>query len=84
VLAAAGIYGAIARKTAQCGDKALDRRITTSRLAKLGFVARALIQAILPAAAAQPGSHGDNWRLWREALVNRPSTGLNERRTLPF
>jgi phytoene synthase len=56
VLAAAGIYGTIAREAARRGDKASDGRISTSKLAKLGFVAKAFIQAILPApTAAKPG-----------------------------
>jgi phytoene synthase len=41
VLAAAGIYGGIAREVARRGEGALDARVTTSRLAKLGWVARA-------------------------------------------
>ncbi len=49
VLAAAGIYGAIAREVVRRGETAFDRRITTSSRAKLGFVARALIEAMLPA-----------------------------------
>jgi phytoene synthase len=56
VLAAAGIYGAIAREAARRGETVSDGRITTSKLAKLGFVARAFVQAMLPApAAAKPG-----------------------------
>lgn len=45
VLAAAGIYGAIARRVARAGPRAWDRRIGTSKLAKLGFVLLALWQA---------------------------------------
>ncbi len=48
VLAAAGIYGAIAREAARLGETALDRRIVTSRAAKAGFVARGLAGALLP------------------------------------
>jgi len=46
VLAAAGIYGGIAREVARRGGDALDRRVVTSRGAKLGAVALALGQAI--------------------------------------
>ena len=48
VLAAAGIYGAIARAVDAAGDHAWDHRIGTSRLAKLGFVFRAFWEAITP------------------------------------
>jgi phytoene synthase len=48
VLSAAGIYGAIGRKVAAGGAHAWDHRITTSKSAKLGFVARGLVQAVLP------------------------------------
>jgi phytoene synthase len=48
VLAAAGIYGAIARDVERRGAASADRRVTTSRAAKLGFVAKALAQALLP------------------------------------
>ncbi|MFD1610274.1 phytoene/squalene synthase family protein [Sphingomonas tabacisoli] len=46
VLAAAGIYGAIAREVARQGEAALDRRVVVSRWAKLGWVFRALRQAL--------------------------------------
>ncbi|NNM78662.1 phytoene/squalene synthase family protein [Sphingomonas sp. ID1715] len=46
VLAAAGIYGDIAREVARQGVAALDRRVVTSRRAKLGWVFRALKQAL--------------------------------------
>ena len=45
VLAAAGIYGGIAREVAQRGAHAWDERVTTSRAAKLGWVVRAGAQA---------------------------------------
>lgn len=45
VLAAAGIYGDIARKVERSGGGALDRRVVVSRAAKLGWVFRALWQA---------------------------------------
>jgi 15-cis-phytoene synthase len=47
VLAAAGIYGGIARKVAQRGARALDRRVVTSGTAKLGAVLQALLLANL-------------------------------------
>jgi phytoene synthase len=54
VLSAAGIYGAIGRKVAAAGAHAWDHRVTTSKPAKLGFVARALGQALLPAPRGVP------------------------------
>ena len=45
VLAAAGIYGDIARTVARRGEAALDRRVVTSGASKLGWIARALVQA---------------------------------------
>lgn len=46
VLAAAGIYGDIAREVAARGAGAWDHRIVTSGRSKLGWVARALAQAL--------------------------------------
>ncbi|MBN8808769.1 MAG: phytoene/squalene synthase family protein [Sphingomonas sp.] len=45
VLAAAGIYGDIGRKVAAAGEHAWNRRVTTSSVEKLGWIARALGQA---------------------------------------
>lgn len=45
VLAAAGIYGDIARKVVERGDHAWDHRVTTSAFEKLGWIARAAWQA---------------------------------------
>lgn len=45
VLAAAGIYGDIARVVARRGEHAWDHRVTTSKTAKLGWIARAGVQA---------------------------------------
>jgi phytoene synthase len=45
VLAAAGIYGDIGRAVAAGGEHAWDHRISTSRLAKLGWIVRAGGQA---------------------------------------
>jgi 15-cis-phytoene synthase len=47
VLAAAGIYGDIAREVVRRGETAWDRRVVTSKAAKLGWVARALGEALL-------------------------------------
>lgn len=46
VLAAAAIYGAIGREVRARGAAAWDHRVTTSRRAKLGFVAKALGEAL--------------------------------------
>lgn len=46
VLAAAGIYGAIARAVAAGGERAWDRRVRTGTAAKLGHVARGLVAAL--------------------------------------
>ena len=46
VLAAAGIYGDIGRAVAARGEHAWDHRVTTSRLAKLGWIIRAAGQAL--------------------------------------
>lgn len=45
VLAAAGIYGEIARKVAARGEHAWDHRVATSGLEKLGWIGRAWWQA---------------------------------------
>ena len=45
VLSAAGIYGAIARKVERAGAEALERRVSTGAAAKLGFVARGLVES---------------------------------------
>jgi phytoene synthase len=49
VLSAVGIYGAIARQAERRGEAALTSRITISRTAKLGHVARALVRSLIPA-----------------------------------
>ncbi|MBB4152684.1 phytoene synthase [Sphingomonas jinjuensis] len=41
VLAAADIYGAIARKVAARGERAWDRRVSTGKMEKVGFILRA-------------------------------------------
>ena len=45
VLAAAGIYGDIAREVARRGNHAWDHRVSTTRAAKLGWIARAGVEA---------------------------------------
>ena len=45
VLAAAEIYGAIGRKVAERGERAWDRRVTTGAGEKIGFIARAGMDA---------------------------------------
>jgi len=45
VLAAAGIYGDVAREVRARGPAAWDRRVVTTRGAKLGWIARAAAQA---------------------------------------
>jgi phytoene synthase len=44
VLAAAGIYGDIAREVARRGEQAWDHRVVTPKLEKLGWVLRAALQ----------------------------------------
>jgi 15-cis-phytoene synthase len=46
VLAAAGIYGEIAREVARRGEAGLDERVVISRSAKLGWAARSFVQAL--------------------------------------
>ena len=45
VLAAAGIYGDIAREVCARGEQAWDRRVVTSKAAKLGWIVRAAGQS---------------------------------------
>ena len=47
VLAAANIYGAIGREVRALGPAAWDHRVHTGKLAKLGHVARAFVQALV-------------------------------------
>lgn len=46
VLSAANIYGEIGRKVRERGEAAWDHRVHTSRLAKLGHVRRAFVEAL--------------------------------------
>jgi phytoene synthase len=52
VLAAAGIYGAIARRAETMDEHGVDHRIVVPRGAKLAMALRALWQALVPARAA--------------------------------
>ena len=56
VLAAAGIYGDIAREVARRGESALDQRVVIGRVRKLAAVTRALGQALAdrPGRAPEP------------------------------
>lgn len=47
VLAAAGIYGGIAREVVARGDHAWDHRASTSTAQKMGWIARAFSQALI-------------------------------------
>ena len=60
VLAAAGIYGGIARKVARRGRHAWDERVVTGRAAKLGWIARAGARAMVRGRAA-PASRDGLW-----------------------
>ena len=59
VLAAAGIYGAIARKVAAAGGAAWDHRVSTSRTEKLGQLALALLRAAAPRLDPAAREHGE-------------------------
>ena len=61
VLAAAGIYGDIARGVARRGEAAWDARVSTSKAAKIGWIARAGVAA--SRRARVPGTPRDP-RLW--------------------
>jgi phytoene synthase len=54
VLAAAGIYGGIAREVARRGGRAWEGRVVTSKPAKLGWVARAGAQAAAMSLSRRP------------------------------
>nr|WP_051103362.1 phytoene/squalene synthase family protein [Sphingomonas sp. PR090111-T3T-6A] len=58
VLAAAGIYGAIAREVARRGDHAWDHRVTIRKAAKAGWIVRALGQALARGAWSGPSREG--------------------------
>jgi phytoene synthase len=62
VLAAAGIYGEIAREVERLGAHAWDHRAVVSRTRKLGWVVRAGVQAMR--AAPRSCREGAEQRLW--------------------
>ncbi|MDO7834755.1 phytoene/squalene synthase family protein [Sphingobium sp. HBC34] len=67
VLAAAGIYGDIAREVARRGEQAWDHRVVTSRGDKLGWVLRAAAQ--VPGRARRwPGAIARPATLWTRPL----------------
>lgn len=61
VLAAAGIYGDIARKVAERGEAAWESRVSTSLFEKLGWVARAFGQALTRARRFPPVPRDGLW-----------------------
>lgn len=65
VLAAAGIYGDIARAVARRGTRAWDRRVTTGKAAKLAWIARAAWQASRRAALPDLPRDPVLWTRWR-------------------
>ncbi len=67
VLAAAGIYGGIAREVRKRGSHAWDRRVVTTKAQKLGWVAKAFGQAVLNRASPAPRE-----RLWTRVRAAPP------------
>ncbi|MCW3834616.1 phytoene/squalene synthase family protein [Sphingomonas canadensis] len=61
VLAAAGIYGAIAGEVAARGEHAWDRRVSTPATTKLGWIARAFSQALRRRALYPPVPRDGLW-----------------------
>lgn len=70
ILAAAGIYGDIARDVARAGPRAWDRRVVIGRGRKLGWIVRALALAILPV-TARDRQLATARRITRNTLVAR-------------
>lgn len=62
VLAAAGIYGGIGRKVAAAGERALDRRMTTGKAEKLGWLLRSAVQGAFRVRLYPPEPRGPT--LW--------------------
>lgn len=79
VLAAAGIYGDIAREVAARGSRAWDRRVVTTNASKLGWVARALL------ATRRKPIPFDREGLWtrRPELPEMQTTDAGSRHRLP-
>jgi len=67
VLAAAGIYGDIARAIKQSDGASLERRIFTSKGKKLGWILKAFAQALLNSARR------DRQGLWTRTRATRPA-----------
>jgi phytoene synthase len=67
VLAAAGIYGDIARAIKQSAGASLDQRIYTSKGKKLGWIVKAFGQALVN--SARRDRHG----LWTRTRATRPA-----------
>jgi len=65
VLAAAGIYGDIAREVARLGEHAWDHRVTTSKAAKIGWIVRSFGQTLVRGALPQTPRDG----LWTRPRV---------------
>ncbi|WP_375402796.1 phytoene/squalene synthase family protein [uncultured Sphingomonas sp.] len=76
VLAAAGIYGDIARAVRARGVTALDERVTTSKAAKLGWIARSLEQT---AGRGRYVGEGRPAGLWTRPRLQNPLPLLRER-----
>lgn len=68
VLAAAGIYGDIAREVRRRGAQAWDHRVITTRAQKIGWVARSLAQAL---GDPKPASRDGLWTRPRPADAAR-------------
>ena len=79
VLAAAGIYGAIATKVDRAGEHAWDHRVVTGKLAKLGFVIKGFWEALLP--PPRRTMHPPLGRRELAALVRHKATGQVGRAT---
>lgn len=67
VLAAAGIYGDIARAIKQSNGASLEQRIYTSKAKKLGWIVKAFGQALVNSARR------DRQGLWTRARATRPA-----------
>jgi phytoene synthase len=73
VLAAAGIYGEIAREVERLGAHAWDHRAVVSRTRKLGWVARAGVQAMrAPPRSCREGAEQRLWTRRELQAVARP------------
>ena len=78
VLAAADIYGGIARAVAALGSHAWDRRVTTSALAKVGMIGRASGEALRRGALYPPAARDPAlWTRPRDAEILGAERGAN-------